>query len=65
MAKPSRVKETGNFNIYDSGILGHPCRFFAEGSAAPGITVPDTGATLKELEEKLKQYSVDCQKPVK
>lgn len=63
MAKPSRVKETGKFTIYDSGILGDPCRFFAEGTAAPGITLPDTGATLEELEEKLKQYAVDSQKP--
>ena len=62
MAKPSRVKETGKFTIYDSGILGDPCRFFAEGTAAPGLTLPDTGATLKELEEKLKQYPAGCQK---
>jgi hypothetical protein len=31
--------------------IGHP--FIAEGQAAPGITVPATGATLEEIEKKL------------
>jgi hypothetical protein len=58
MAKPIKVKEFGRFTIYDSGDLGDAHRFYAEGTDpdARGQTLPDTGSSLEELEEKLKKY---------
>jgi hypothetical protein len=44
------------FVIYDSGVLGDPCRFYAAGVAAPGVTLPDTGASPAELKEKLAKH---------
>jgi hypothetical protein len=46
----------GRFVIYDSGIPGDRSRFFAEGIASPGTTLPDTACSLEELKEKLTKY---------
>ena len=56
MTKPIEVKKYGNFTIYDSGVPDDPYRFFAEGTQAPGKTIPDTGSSLEELEEKLSKH---------
>jgi hypothetical protein len=51
------VERFGRFVIYDSGILGDPSRFYAEGIAGRGITLPDTGSSLEELRKQLTKYS--------
>jgi|1186.fasta_scaffold650063_2 hypothetical protein len=58
MAEAIEVKKYRKFTIYDSGVPGDPCRFFAEGTEAPGKTIPDTGSSVEELEEKLTKYPV-------
>ena len=50
------VEKFGRFVIYDGGILGDPCRFYAEGLTGRGITLPDTGSSLEELRGKLAKY---------